>query len=215
MELIDQIQLQLESTYGIKTGEKASDYLINKQELLALIEPAQVIHTPKELFLVNPQPQNETLEIALFLDPDLRENLQKNNPLETLSKKNIADFCTMIEGISHFVYYVHKSCLQCDVTQLEMELQAEIDKFVFLSLVIQKDQNQIYNILDLLFENYELHEDLTPTQIERYHTASNLAHRYCHELSKTMRLNNPIEVLKKIRQFYPLSQEQKIRQILQ
>ncbi len=215
MKLIDQIQLQLESTYGIKTGEKASDYLINKQELYALIGPSQVIQTPKELFLVNPQPQNDTLEVALFLDPDLRENLEKNNPLELLSQKNIADFCTMIEGISHFVYYVHKSCLQCEITQLEMELQAEIDKFVLLSLIIQKDQNQIYNILDLLFENYELHEDLTPTQIERYHTASNLAHRYCHELSKTMRSNNSLELLKKIRQFYPLSQEQKIRQILQ
>lgn len=121
----------------------------------------------------------------------------------------------MIEGISHFVYYVHKACLQCEVTQLEMELQAEIDKFVLLSLIIQKDQNQIYNILDLLFENYELHENLTPDQIERYHTASHLAHRYCFELSKTMSSNNSSEVLKKIRQFYPLSQEQKIRQILQ
>lgn len=215
MKLLDDIQTQIETAYGIRIGEHASDYLISKPELQALMPTGQLIATPKELFLVNPNPQNDTLEVALFFDPNLQINLNTHNPLKRITNENISDFCSLIEGTSHFVYYLHKACLECEVTQLELELQAEIDKFVILSLLIDKNHHDTAQILNILFEEYELHKDMSQEQVERYKIASNLAHRYCYALSQTVSEKNDSDLLKEIRRFYPLTQEQKIKYILQ
>ena len=150
-DIITEVQTQLESAYGIKIGESVHDYIIDKKELFELLKDQKLETLPKELFLINPNPENDTLEVALFLDEDLQQNLSTHNPLETLSNDNITDFCTLIEGISHFVYYIHKASLKYSVTQLEMELQAEIDKFVLLSLIIRNDSEALENIFDILF----------------------------------------------------------------
>lgn len=215
MDLVKVIQTQLESIYDVKVGESAQDYLIGKQELLELWPEGELHAVPKELFLVNPTPQEDTLEIALFLDSSLKDNLVRNNPLEKLDYGNISDFCTLIEGVSHFVYYLHKSFMQHNITQLEMELQAEIDKFILLSLFLLNRDGRYEDILDLLFENYFLHDELDAGQVERYETASSLARKYCHQLSQNLKTQNLTSLFEEIREFYLLSQEEKIRHILQ
>lgn len=213
MLLIKKIQSQIESLYGIRIGEQASDYLIDDIELMALLPAQQQTVIPKELFLVNPNPKNDTLEIALFLDAGLQQNLAIHNPLKKIDKDNISDFCTLIEGISHFVYYVHKASLDFEITQLELELQAEIDKFLLITLLVQGNAIETEQILGLLFEDYNLHEKLSPEQKERYHTANSLARKYCFQLARSMNEEKRAELFKDIRHFYPLSQEQKIRHI--
>lgn len=213
MQVIDKIQNQLESIYAIKVGEQAADYLIDGEELKELMPKKTWGELPKELFLVNPRPQNDTLEVALYLHSDLKLNLIKNNPFDQLTPNNLNDFCTAIEGISHFVYYLHKSNLKFPVSELELELQAEIDKYILLALLIQGACPQ-HSLLDTLFENYRLNAGLSTEQQERYYTASELARSYCFKLSQVLRAD-----LKKffhnIRSFYPLNLEQKIQCIFQ
>ncbi|OVE82008.1 hypothetical protein BVY03_01805 [bacterium K02(2017)] len=214
MELINFIQNKLESIYGIKLGTSANDYLIEHHELSELLPQNQKTSVPKELFLVNPNPQDDTLEIALFLDPELKYNLSQNNPLKILNDSNLSDFCILIEGISHFVYYLHKASLDFEITELEMELQAEIDKFILLTIMTENNNISSKQIIDILFEDYLLHKNLSEEQIERYHTASNLARKYCFTLSKQIKQNTLKDTLKDVRRFYPLTQEQKIKEIL-
>ncbi|MCP5463765.1 MAG: hypothetical protein H7A33_01940 [Deltaproteobacteria bacterium] len=215
MKLCEDIQEHIESLYGIKVGESACDYLIDRESVLTLIASNQAdVTLPKELFLVNNAPEDETLEVALFLDHDLQQNLTTHNPLENLSRKNISDFCTLIEGISHFVYYLHKAALEHNITQLEMELQAEIDKFLLLSLLTRCEHLPTGQLLALLFENYQLHKHLGDEQIERYQQASQLAARFCHKISRDIQEKRMPELLQKIREFYPLSQQEKIDSIL-
>ena len=214
MQLIHQIQNHIQAIYGINVGQDAGDYLINRDELIALLPVNQQTLIPKELFLVNPQPQNDTLEIALFFDESLTQNLQTHDPLKKLSSENISDFCTLVEGVSHFVYYLHKASLELDISQLELELQAEIDKFVLLSLGVCGENQRHEEILDMLFENYHLHDKLTPAQRDRYHSATQLARKYCYELLQNFKSTARHEFLHEIRTFYPLSQEQKIQYIL-
>ncbi len=214
MQLIKQIQRQIQAIYGIRVDEDAGDYLINRDELIALLPVNQQTVIPKELFLVNPQPQNDTLEIALFFDESLTANLATHDPLQKLSRDNISDFCTLIEGVSHFVYYLHKASLEHDISQLELELQAEIDKFILLSFCVNGDQKNHEEILDMLFEDYRLHHNLTPQQQERYQTFTQLARKYCFELLQNFKTSARHEFLQEIRSFYPLRQEQKIQYIL-
>ncbi len=43
-------------------------------------------------------------------------------------------FCQLIEGVSHFLYVADRARRQLPATHLELELQAEIDKYVLLVL---------------------------------------------------------------------------------
>lgn len=214
MELIKTIQQQLESLYGIRTGASAADYLISKNDLSTLMPDTMADNLPKELFLVNPEPHDDTIEVALYLAEDLCVNLQTHDPMQTLSTENISDFCTLIEGVSHFVYYLHKASLEYSITQLEMELQAEIDKFLLLSLLTHSNQKDNEMIMDLLFEDYLLHDHLTDDQKIRYNTATELARKYCFQVSQNIKTEGLPLTLKKVRKFYPMTQEQKIRSIV-
>ena len=52
-----------------------------------------------------------------------------------LSKKpDLDSLCQLIEGVSHFVYVADRARRGLPATQLELELQAEIDKYVLLVL---------------------------------------------------------------------------------
>ena len=47
-------------------------------------------------------------------------------------------FCLALEGVSHFLYLIWNASFDRSVTLLEMELQAEIDKFVMLGIFLEK-----------------------------------------------------------------------------
>lgn len=214
MNLIKKVQSQIEKIYGIEIGESAENFLINVGELRELLPTSQHTVFPRELFLVTPNPKEDAVEVALYFDEQLHQNLVHHDPLERISPENISDFCTLIEGVSHFVYYLYKAAAGSAVTQLEMELQAEIDKFVLISLFLEADAERA-QVLDMLFENYYLFENLSPEEIERYETATDLAKKYCYQLSKMLVGKTPIEMLRELRRFYPLSQQEKIRHITQ
>lgn len=44
------------------------------------------------------------------------------------------ELCQLIEGVSHFVYVADRARCERPATQLELELQAEVDKYVLLVL---------------------------------------------------------------------------------
>ena len=213
MELIRHIQSHLETVYNIHTGEAAVDYLIGAGEVSELLQVKDVSGLPRELFLVNPNPQDDTLEIALFFHDTLKENLKLNSPLKNLNGENVSDFCTLIEGVSHFVYYLHKMGLEHNVSQLEMELQAEVDKFVLLSLFCQAQGQERTRLMELLFEDYCLHQELSSEQITRYETATEFAKKFCYRLTQNSANQEIKPFLDEARIFYSLPQEEKIRMI--
>jgi hypothetical protein len=74
--------------------------------------------------------EGDAAAVGLFLDAQLLERLAAANPLEALHGGNLADYWTALEGRQP----LHLSGLECGhdrgVSLLELELQAEIDKYV-------------------------------------------------------------------------------------
>src|SRR5258707_504470 len=42
--------------------------------------------------------------VALYLDPEILSRLEAADPHQALTENNLADYCTALEGVSHFVY---------------------------------------------------------------------------------------------------------------
>ena len=55
--------------------------------------------------------------------------LEAADPHRALTENNLADYCTALEGVSHFVYSTWGLERDMPVSLLELETQAEVDKY--------------------------------------------------------------------------------------
>jgi len=154
-------------------------------------------------------------EVCLYLEEDLVDRLSQNNPATRLNGANLEDFWTAFEGVSHFTYYAWNATLEKSVTLLEMELQAEIDKFIATSLLLQQQgERPPRGLHHWLFELPKLDSRLNNVELERYRRANRYAGRYCRRLAPELTRDLGGDDLKReLRRFYRLSQPAKIQHI--
>src|SRR5215471_14708443 len=104
-----------------------------------------------------------------------------------LDADNLEDFWTAFEGVSHFTYYAWNAQLEKPVTLLEMELQAEVDKYVATTLLLlRQGQRQPRGLHHWLFEMARLDERLDGDELDRYRRANRYAGKYCRKLEPAM-----------------------------
>ncbi len=122
----------------------------------------------------------------------------------------------MAEGVSHFVYVANRARQELPSTQLELELQAEVDKFVLLVLEqVPYDRNEagLGRLVEFglvhsrLFERVSYLHDAGTELGDRYRTANDLAARFVRRLM-THRDDATHAAL---RRFYRAGQAEKIR----
>ena len=158
------------------------------------------------------------IDLSLYISADVMNHLDNTHPLELLEKGKYVEFCLMLEGVSHFLYVVWNAHHQKKVTLLEMELQAEIDKFIMMQSLLDSEscRDDVICLQTWLFETNGFDEMLTESELERYKQANHYAGKYCMNLQqqyKLQGLNN--DLLKELRRFYRLVQEDKMRYINQ
>jgi hypothetical protein len=114
----------------------------------------------------------------------------------------------LAEGVSHFVYVANRARQELPATQLELELQAEVDKFVLLVLEQAPwHHGEAFEVHTRLYERVRyLHEAGTELG-DRYRTANDLAARFVRRLM-TRRGDCTHATL---RRFYRAGQAEKIR----
>lgn len=107
--------------------------------------------------------------------------------------------CQVIEGVSHFVYLAERARRDHPMTQLELEMQAEVDKWVVLA-----DSIGSLGLRERLFENVRYTDEQ-----ERYRVANSCAHRFVLGLER--KLHRVEELRSALRRFFWSNQEEKIR----
>lgn len=121
--------------------------------------------------------------------------------------------CQIIEGVSHFVYLSHRASLDRETTQLEMELQAEVDKYVVLAAsIVSFDESTSRKLRERLYERVSfLHQDDTE-EGERYRIANVSAHRFVTRLEREyVTRNRYLELREELRRFFHAGQSDKLR----
>ena len=154
-------------------------------------------------------------EVSLYVEPGVLERLALSDPLERLDAENLEDFWTAFEGVSHFTYYAWNAQLEKPVTLLEMELQAEVDKYVATTLLLlRQGQRQPRGLHHWLFEMPRLDERLDGDELDRYRSANRYAGKYCRKLAPAIARGAADEATRsELRRFYRLSQTSKIEHI--
>ncbi|MEO8225238.1 MAG: hypothetical protein ABI661_10580 [Gammaproteobacteria bacterium] len=214
LELLGAMQCQLGRLYDVELAQDVRDYVVTDRQLLAtLFAGAAYRATEEQLIVVE---GCDGIDLALYLDPDVLARLAAADPRASLTGANLADFWTVLEGISHFHYLAWNAALDKPVTLLELEMQAEVDKYVStrLLLVDQRQATLGASLLKRLFDDPALDPALDAEEIDRYQAASTFAGRYCANLEATYPAAafTP-DLLRELRSFYRLPQTAKIARI--
>lgn len=118
------------------------------------------------------------------------------------------DWLQLAEGVSHFVYVANRARQELPSTQLELELQAEVDKFVLLVLEQQPyHRGEAFEVHSRLYERVRFLHAVGTEQGDRYRTANDLAARFVMRLMTS----GPVATHATLRRFYRAGQAEKIR----
>ncbi len=114
----------------------------------------------------------------------------------------------VVEGVSHFVYVAERARTGLPTTQLELELQAEVDKFVVYGLEgLMLRRHELRHVHRRLFEGARFLHAPNTTEGGRYRLAHRLAARY---LSRVLNARARSRVRAELKRFYRCGQAEKI-----
>jgi hypothetical protein len=213
--MLRELQILLSSVYEIDHRLDVYDFLVTDPALLTQWEGADTPRSTEEKLLV--QEQEDELAMLLFLDSGLLDRLFNKDPRDHLGHANIADFCTVLEGVSHFNYLVWNASADKSVTLMELELQAEVDKYIGARAILHQQRagsGLSESLIERLFENPEFDAELSEDEMTRYRDASNYAGQYCRSLERRFsgtRIDR--EMIDDLRTFYRLPQPDKVSHI--
>lgn len=155
------------------------------------------------------------VELGLFVANPVLKELEKRDPFVAVDEKNLKPLCVAVEGVSHFLYLVKNLEENHPVTQLELELQAEIDKYLLASLLFYHQTGGVPEfLLHHLFENFHWDPSLSKPEKKRYAEANRLGAKFCTHLEQNhIRHGRWQKALEAARHFYHLDHWSKIRQL--
>lgn len=187
---LESLQRALEAFYRLEPAPPVSAFVVEatsaSQETLYIVE-------------------EEDLFVGLALDPHLHRALRGPFLLE----ENLPAFCTLVEGISHFLFLLYCVRERRRVSGLELELQGEIDKYVACRFLVQRAPDLPGETLrQRLYERFRLVEGLDTALALRYSLANALARRYTGWLEQRF-VRSLAAMIMELRRFYRLGYARK------
>lgn len=187
--LLRRIQRQLERYYAIERSHDVVDFV------------REVDDVEREVLLVREDVQEDVFEMALLLPGRL---LDADSP----RGDDVDGLLQALEGVSHFVYLTERVRAGLPTTLLELELQAEVDKFVLLAIEgAVMDARARGELCERLFERVRFLDEAGSECGERYRMANALAARYVRRLDPGVGVS---ALQARLRRFYRAGQAEKI-----
>lgn len=206
--LFSDLQTALQKRYDISQPYSVDKFISHDAETLGTL--TGITPDTPEMLLVHQE--NDNLDITLFLDKAVTTSLPEKSWSEHWNGKHFDNYCIVLEGISHFVYLSWSAHHDRSVRLLELELQAEIDKFVFASLDANAQDTR--RLITRLFDDVSYRASLSKESRIRYEKANQLAQHYCLWLRDNFDLSRQNRQLTaELARFYRISGSAKFRHI--
>lgn len=206
------LQSHLERIYEVHVDHDVDDFLISDAALAAALDGRPDARPSPEKLLV--RQDGECVDIALYVAADVLTRLSEDDPGTSLHEGNLEDYCTALEGVSHFLYLTWNASYSRPVSRLELEMQAEVDKFVASAFLMGRQRaGRIPGSLhERLFEHSRFDEHLAEEELALYRSASEYAAHYCAHLERTyLRGYGDGTLTRELRRFYRLTRSAKLR----
>jgi len=126
--LLSRLQDLIGGIYDVSIAHDVYDFLVTDRGRLP--HAARSGTADEELLVAQPVAGSDEVVMSLYLDPALLQRLAREDPLTRLHAGNVADCWTALEGVSHFLYLAWNAGHDRPVSLLELEMQAEVDKYV-------------------------------------------------------------------------------------
>jgi hypothetical protein len=204
------VQAELEAIYGVE-APRVHDFLVGREAARAA---GRVPRAPEELLVVE---EEGGVALGLYLDDDVMETAAGADPHDRrprlVARGALGRVACAAEGVSHFVYLATRAAEGRRVSLLELEVQAEVDKFALLLLHLWRRglRRASPSLRRRLFERVRYHAHLADDELERYREANRLGGGYARWLEGRFVEDADIDgLLRELRRTYRLGGGEKI-----
>ena len=216
MQLLRRMQTLLAQLYDAPVREDVQDFVLSDRRALSEAVGEQASEAPDEQVFVVEDEQG--VRLGLFIESGVLDRLARRDPLQALDEENLADFCTALEGVSHFHYLVWSLARGRNVSLLELELQAEVDKYATALALMTRQRAGCFpgSLHARMFHAVSFLPQLDDISRQRYEEANRHAARYCRSLEERFlrpRRQRPELWLAELRRFFRRGYQEKIRQL--
>jgi hypothetical protein len=216
VQLLRRMQALLAQLYDAPVREDVQDFVLSDRRRLGEVVGEHADEAGDEQVFVVEEPHG--VRLGLFIDQDVLTRLARRDPLEALDEDNLPDYCTALEGVSHFHYLVWSVARGRNVSLLELELQAEVDKYATaVALLTRQHCGRFPGALHArMFHAVSFLPRLDEISRRRYEEANRHAARFCRSLEEKFlhpRRQRPELWLAELRRFFRRGHQEKIRQL--
>ena len=206
--LLSRLQSLISGIYDVSIAHDVYDFLVTDRGQLPAAAPTS--ESDEELFVTEAAGEGGEVGVSLYLDPALLERLKVADPLVRLHDGNVADYWTALEGVSHFLYLAWNAGHDRPVSLLELEMQAEVDKYVSSYWLMREQFPGRFpaELMNVLFERTRIDSRLARGRESLYREATRYAQKFCRRLEQSLRgarRESDEEVLAELRRFYRLT----------
>ncbi|WP_242344337.1 hypothetical protein [Anaeromyxobacter terrae] len=204
------LQGELEAIYAVE-APRVGAFLVGRDAAKAA---GRVPEAPEELLVLE---EEDGVALGLYLDDAVMETAAAADPHHRrprlVARAALARVACAAEGVSHFVYLATRAAAGRPVSLLELEAQAEVDKFAVLLLHLWRRglRRTSGALRRRLFERVRYHPHLGPEALARYREANRLGGGYARWLEGRFVEDADIEgLLRELRQSYRLGGWEKL-----
>jgi len=127
--MLSSILRHIDRIYDLELDVDIHDFLVNRDTCARLGHDAE-----RASVLVRQHDDRDEIELGVYIGEPELEALSKIDLTSRIRAESFELLVTAIEEVSHFAYLLFSASREKRVTQLELELQAEVDKFVTATL---------------------------------------------------------------------------------
>ncbi len=156
--MIHLLQKKLEEIYRLEKCPEADKYVLSPKEFKRFSKSSD---NPQVIYV----DEGNDATMGIYLGKRIFKKIRNKVKIFSLQ-----DFCVMAEEISHFIYLIWSKSNEKKITLLDLEIQAEVDKFLLASNFFQSQET----VFKKMFETFMFRKNLLKDEENRYIEASRL-----------------------------------------
>lgn len=180
------------------------------RRIQAHLERLYGVDAPDVDDFVKPQPDGREVVLVRESDGELEVAVHLPEDVLEAHQPSLDGLCQVAEGVSHFMYLAERARRGLPTTWLELELQAEIDKYALLARLGggDFDRARAAHLRERLFVHVSFTHAEGTEHGERYRVANQVGARFAEKLERLASRGG--QVLRALRDFYGAGQREKL-----